>query len=202
MSNNRKYAIYGGTFDPIHIGHVLLADHAVKECGINKLIFMPAYVSPFKLDKKVTNGADRCRMIEAVLSFNSAFCLSRYELIKAGTSYTIETLRHWSSLLQGEVSFIMGFDSVLEVDRWYEGKEILRNYHLITAIRPDTDTQTGLAKIEAYRREYGARISLLDMEPVDASSTEIRRRIKEGESISDLVLPGVERYIRKHDLYK
>ena len=82
----RHYAIYGGSFDPIHKGHVALADSAVKECCIDKLIFMPAYMSPFKLDKKTTDGRDRCGMIEKVLKYNKAFCLSRYELNKGGPS--------------------------------------------------------------------------------------------------------------------
>ena len=87
----KKYGIYGGSFNPIHIGHVALADSAVRECGLDKLIFMPAYISPFKQDRKVTDGRDRCGMIETVLNTNRAFCLSTYELNREGPSYTIET---------------------------------------------------------------------------------------------------------------
>ena len=199
--DKRHYAIYGGSFDPIHIGHVALADSAVKECGIDKLIFMPAYMSPFKQDRKVTPGADRCGMIERVLKYNKAFCLSRYELNKGGPSYTIETLRHWSAMLDGKLSFVLGFDSAVQVDTWYEGPEILSNYHLITARRPDTDTAEGMRLIESFRKEYGADITVLDMEPVDASSTEIRENVREGRSISGLVLPEVEEYIIGHQLY-
>ena len=198
----RHYAIYGGSFDPIHIGHVALADSAVKECGIDKLIFMPAYMSPFKQDRKVTDGKERCCMIERVLKYNKAFCLSRYELNKGGPSYTIETLRHWDAMLDGKLSFVLGFDSVVQVDTWYEGPEILKNYHLITARRPDTDDSEGMQKIEQLRRDYGAEITVLDMEPVDASSTEIRENVKEGRSISGLVLPEVEEYIIEHKLYR
>lgn len=200
--HKRKYAIYGGSFDPIHIGHVSMADHAVKECGIDKLIFMPAYVSPFKQDRKVTDGKDRCGMIEAVLGYNKAFCLSRYELNKTGPSYTVETLRHWKTLLGGNLSFLLGFDSVVQLDTWYMGEEILRDYPLITARRPDTVDSTGMAKIAEFREKYNSDITLLEMEPVDASSTLIRKNIAEGKSISGLVLPGVEEYIYKHDLYK
>ena len=197
----RKYAIYGGSFDPIHIGHVAIADHAVRECGIDKLIFMPAYVSPFKLDRKVTEGKDRCGMIEAVLGYNKAFCLSRYELNKEGPSYTVETLRHWRSLL-GNISFVLGFDSVVQVDTWFQGEEILRDYPLITARRPDTDDSEGMNKIAMFREKYGADITVLEMEPIDASSTTIRNNVREGKSISGLVLPGVEEYIFEHNLYR
>jgi len=199
---SRHYAIYGGSFDPIHIGHVALADSAVRKCGIDKLIFMPAYMSPFKQDREVTDGKDRCGMIERVLKYNKAFCLSRYELNKIGPSYTVETLRHWRSMLDGQLSFVLGLDSAAQVDSWYEGPEILRDYHLITARRPGTDFDEVLSKIENLRSEYGARITVLDMEPVDASSTVIRNNIKEGRPVSGLVLPEVEEYIIEHQLYR
>jgi nicotinate-nucleotide adenylyltransferase len=202
MESRKKYGIYGGSFDPIHIGHIALAESAVRECGLDKLIFMPAYISPFKQDRHVTDGHDRCGMIEAALKINSAFCLSRYELNKKGPSYTVETLRHWKKLLDGELYFILGFDSAVQVDKWYEGEEILTDYHLLTARRPDTDYVKGLKILESFRRKYGARITVLDMLPVDASSTNIRNLIKEGKPITGLVPPGVEDYIIEHQLYK
>ena len=198
----KKYGIYGGSFDPIHIGHVALADSAVRECGLDKLIFMPAFISPFKQDRNVTDGHDRCGMIETVLKVNSAFCLSRYELNKKGPSYTVETLRHWKKLLDGELCFILGFDSAVQIDTWYEGEEILRNFHLITARRPDTDYTEGLRKIRFFREKYGANITVLEMLPVDASSTEIRDLAKAGKSIKGLVPQGVEEYIIEHKLYR
>ena len=202
MNNGKKYGIYGGSFDPIHIGHAALADSAVRECGLDKLIFMPAFISPFKQDRNVTDGHDRCGMIEAVLKENSAFCLSRYELNRKGPSYTIETLRHWDKLLDGDLCFVLGFDSAVQVDTWYEGEEILRNYHLITARRPDTDFNEGMRIIESFREKYGADITVMDMLPVDASSTNIRNLIKEGKPITGLVPPGVEEYIIEHKLYR
>ena len=202
MDKKKRYGIYGGSFDPIHIGHVALAENAVRECGLDKLIFMPAYISPFKQDRHVTDGRDRCRMIETVLKTNSAFCLSRYELNKQGTSYTIKTLRHWEKLLDGELFFILGFDSAVQIDTWFEGEEILKNYHLVTARRPDTDHAEGLKKIESFREKYGADIIVLNMIPVDASSTEIRNLIKDGKPLTGLVPPEVEEYIIEHKLYR
>ena len=200
--DKRHYAIYGGTFDPIHIGHLSLASHAVRECGIDKLIFMPAYVSPFKQDRKVTPGYHRVRMIEAVLKYDPAFCVSRYEIGKEGPPYTVETLRHWVSLLGGSLSFVLGYDSVIQSDTWYHGEEILRNYPLITARRPDTDDEAGLKKIQYLRDTYNADITVMEMEPVDASSSEIRRRVSAGESLGGMVPLEVERYIIEHDLYR
>ena len=202
MERGKKYGIYGGSFDPIHIGHVALADSAVRECGLDKLIFMPAYISPFKQDRHVTDGKDRCGMIDTVLATNSAFCLSRYELNKGGPSYTIETLRHWDKLLEGELHFVCGFDSAVQMDTWYEGTEILSKYPIITARRPDTDYAEGMKTIESFREKYGADITVLEMAPVDDSSTQVRNLVKEGKSIKGLVPPGVEEYIIEHKLYK
>ena len=202
MNEKRKYGIYGGSFDPIHIGHVALADSAVRECGLDKLIFMPAYVSPFKQNRKVTDGRDRCGMIQTVLRTNKAFRLSTYELQREGPSYTIETLRHWRKLLDGELCYVLGFDSVIQLDMWYEGEEILREYPLITARRPHTDDLEGMEIIEKFRSLYGSDITVLEMPPVDASSTIIRKLVSEGKPISGLVPEGVEEYIIEHKLYR
>ncbi len=198
----RKYAIYGGSFDPIHAGHVAMADHAVSECGIDKLIFMPAHISPFKQDRQVTDGRDRCGMIESILGHNKAFCLSRYEISKDGPSYTVETLRHWKSILDGPLYFLLGFDSVVQLDTWFMGPEIISSYPLITARRPGTYDADGMARIEEFRSKYGADITVMEMPPVDASSTEIRERVKAGKPITGLVMPQVEDYIISKGLYR
>lgn len=201
-TNSRHYAIYGGSFDPIHKGHIALADHAVRECGIDRLIFMPAYVSPFKQNRKTAPGKDRAAMIESILGYNKAFCLSRYELGKEGPSYTYDTIMHWKQLLNGKLSFILGFDSVIEIDSWYRGEEILREVSLITARRPYANDNDGWEKIKYYREKFGTETTLLEMEPVDASSTEVRMNVHSGYPISGIVAPEVERYIIEHDLYK
>ena len=199
---SKKYAIYGGTFDPVHIGHMALAESAVRECGLNKLIFMPDRVSPFKQGKETASGNDRYEMLRSVIKYNPAFTLSSYEIYKEGPSYTIETLEFWDDIVDGTLCFVLGFDSVLEVDRWRRGEDILKNYPLITARRPGSDDADGMAKIEELRTKFGADITVLEMDPVDASSTEIRRRIKSGESINGMVPPEVEEYIIEHKLYK
>ena len=201
-TNSRHYAIYGGSFDPIHKGHIALADHAVRECGIDKLIFMPAYVSPFKQNRKTAPGKDRAAMIESILGYNKAFCLSRYELGKEGPSYTYDTVMHWKQLLNGKLSFILGFDSVIEIDTWYRGEEILKEVSLITARRPYANDSDGWDKIKYYRKKFGTETTVLEMKPVDASSTEVRMNVHAGHPISDIVAPEVERYISEHDLYK
>ena len=201
-TSSRHYAIYGGTFDPIHKGHIALADHAVRECGIDKLIFMPAFISPFKQNRRTAPGKDRAAMIESILGYNKAFCLSRYEIGKEGPSYTYDTVMHWKQILDGKLSFILGFDSVIEIDTWYRGEEILKEVSLITARRPYANDSDGWNKIQYYREKFGTETTVLEMAPVDASSTEVRMNVHAGMPISDLVAPEVERYISEHDLYK
>ena len=201
-TSSRHYAIYGGTFDPIHKGHIALANHAVRECGIDKLIFMPAFISPFKQNRRTAPGKDRAAMIESILGYNKAFCLSRYEIGKEGPSYTYDTVMHWKQILDGKLSFILGFDSVIEIDTWYRGEEILKEVSLITARRPYANDSDGWNKIQYYREKFGTETTVLEMAPVDASSTEVRMNVHAGMPISDLVAPEVERYISEHDLYK
>jgi nicotinate-nucleotide adenylyltransferase len=105
-------------------------------------------------------------------------------------------------MLDGELCFVLGFDTAVEVDTWYHGPEILSKYHLITAKRPDTDYESGLETLERFRREYGAEITVMDMEPIDASSTRVRELAKEGRPLEGLVLPEVEEYIIEHKLYR
>lgn len=197
-----KYAIYGGTFDPIHVGHIALAKAAVDELSLDKLIFMPAYISPFKMDSKASDGKDRCAMIETVLPIDKAFCLSEYELKKGGeASYTIETLKHFDRETDAKLYFVLGFDAIVNIDKWYKGEEILSNYTLVTGRRPDTDDKDGIRTIQGFRERYGADIRVLDMEPVDAASSEIRERIRNDQPISGMVTPEVEAYIKEHGLY-
>lgn len=199
-----KYAIYGGSFDPIHRAHVLLADTAVKQLGLNELYFMPANVSPFKLDTvgNQTSAADRFAMIEGILHYNSAFRISDYELKKEGPSYTIETLDYWNNNKDGNLYFILGLDSIVEIEKWYHGVDILRKYTLVTNVRPGSDISVANDKISEYRAKYGAEIHMLNMPPMDVSSTDIRNNIAEGISIADLVMPETEEYISEHNLYK
>lgn len=196
-----RYAIFGGSFDPVHIGHLKLAMAAVEEMDIDKLFLMPNYISPFKQDSKVTATEDRVAMAELLLPYNEAFVVSTYEVDRSGPSYTSETLSHFREILDGELYFVLGFDSVLTIDKWHCAEELME-YPMITGRRPGTEDAEGLAKIEELNRKYGADITVLTIEPFDASSTEIRQRVREGKSTEGLLLPEVRKYIDDHSLYR
>lgn len=197
----KNYAIFGGSFDPVHIGHLRLAMAATEEFKLDELILMPNYVSPFKLNSKVTGVADRVAMAKLLLPYNDAFSVSTYEVERTEPSYTIETLAHFRDSLDGKLYFILGFDSIMTLDKWYMAEELMK-YPMITGRRPGTMDDEGFRKIEEYKERFGADITVLDIEPFDASSTHIRELVREGESTEGLLLREVREYIDEHALYK
>ena len=197
-----KIAIFGGTFDPIHLAHIRLAETAVNELYLDKVIFMPNAVSPFKLDAKISSGADRCNMIELAIQGNPQLELTRYEIEKQGISYTYETLIELSRIYSSRLYFILGYDSVVAIDKWHRGANILREFPLITALRPGTENEIGKNKIREYRELYSAEIHILRMPPIDCSSSAIREACRAGNPLTGLVDEKVEEYIIANELYK
>ncbi|HHW95243.1 MAG TPA: nicotinate (nicotinamide) nucleotide adenylyltransferase [Mogibacterium sp.] len=202
MLSKKKYAIYGGTFDPVHMAHIILADIAVKEIGLDELIFMPAYISPFKQDTPTSSGENRYNMITKILNFNPAFRVSDYEFTLKSPSYTINTLEYFDDLDYNKLYFLLGFDSLMEIESWHRGTDILIKFPLLTGYRPGTVKNDVISKIEYFREKYNAEINVLDMPPLDISATDIRRRILNGYSIKGLVHPKVEEYIFDNKLYQ
>ena len=197
-----KYAVYGGSFDPIHRAHVTLAYYATRELDLDELYFVPAYVNPFKQGRKTTPGADRIKMIESILHYDQSFRVSDVEVKKEGPSYTYETLKYFSDNIDGELHFVCGWDSLLEIENWYHGEDLLTDYNLVTARRPGSDDQEGMEKIKYFREKYGTLVYVLDFPPIDLSATQIRNNVSEGKPISEMVLPEIEEYIVEHNLYK
>ena len=198
----KKIAIFGGTFDPIHIAHITLAKTALNELGLDKLVFMPNSVSPFKLDAKISSAEHRCNMIELVIASDERLDMTRYEIEKKGISYTYDTLSELSAIYDAHLYFVLGYDSVVAVDSWYRGTDILSEFALITAVRPGIVDTWGTQKIAEYREVYDAAIHILHMPPIDCSSSQIRALCKKSESITGLVDANVEEYIIKNGLYK
>ncbi len=198
----RKTAIFGGSFDPIHLGHLRLALAAIRECSLDRLILMPNYISPFKTDRKHTSCEMRCEMAETLLHYDPALEVSRYEIRLHDLSYTYETLRHFRVRFGSAPAFIIGFDSVINIDTWYHGEDLIREFPLIAARRPDTEDGEAFEKIRTYRDLYDADITVLEVEPFDASSTQIRSAVREGKDVSALLPPEIIQYIEQHGLYK
>jgi len=200
----RKIGIIGGTFDPVHYGHLILAEHIRAEAGLDEVIFIPAMVPPHKQELAITSSSHRFNMAALAVSTNSRFSVSDIEIKAKSISYTIETLKKLDILFQGEalLSFLIGADTVLEIEKWYKFKELLASYDFIVGSRPGYLEKKISAQIANLNEKYNARVSRVVIPEVDISSTEIRNRIKMGKSIKYLTPESVENYIIENGLYR
>ncbi len=200
----KRLGIYGGSFNPIHIGHIKAANAFYDEMKLDELIIMPTAVSPFKTDDPDNDPYERLKMVNAAFENSDRNILvSDYEIEKGGKSYTYLTLEHFSSP-ENELYFLMGTDMLLSLDGWKNPDIILKLATVCHIRREDIDSETEKAIEEAksrYESEYNAKIIDLVSKPFEVSSTEIRNAVKEGKSISGLVTPEVENIIKNDKLY-
>ncbi|MGC8766331.1 MAG: nicotinate-nucleotide adenylyltransferase [Brevinematia bacterium] len=187
-----KIAIFGGTFDPIHIGHLIVAEFSVDFFGLDKVIFVPSKVSPFKVGKSCFfSDEDRLKMIELAIEGNPRFEVSDFEIKRDEISYTYITVKHFLNVYKGnELFLIIGGDTFEGFTKWKEYKYILENVKLI--VYPRLGYSLEIPKeIEVYRN----KITFLEVPLIGISSTLIRQRIENAMSIRYLVRENVYEYI-------
>ena len=204
--SKRFTAIFGGTFDPIHFGHLRLAEKVIEEDLADEIMFVPAGKPPHKLDKPISSGKHRLEMVKLVLNEYPEFSVSDYEIVnQRKTSYTINTLRALQAAFpERRFRLMMGMDNFLSLDTWHKFQEIVSNYELIIFTRPEI-RRISLAKItEKFGNKLTSKLekSIIDTVDVDISSTAIRKRVENEEELSGLVMPSVAEYIRENGLYK
>lgn len=196
----RKIGIMGGTFDPIHFGHLVAAEEAYFALGLSEVIFVPTGQPFHKSSRKVSPPEQRYTMTMLATLDNPHFRLSRVEIDRGEPSHTIDTLRemrHWYPPNSVTFYFITGLDAVLSIDEWREPEAIAKVSRVVAVSRPGYSTE-GLVKLpEEIRRS----IIPLEIPLLAISSTEIRRRVAEGRSIRYLVPWPVEHYIYKNGMY-
>jgi nicotinate-nucleotide adenylyltransferase len=192
--------IFGGSFDPVHNAHIKLAEHAYKELGLSKVIFIPAYLQPFKVDKEVTNEVHRINMLELATKEYPYFEVSDIEVKMGGKSYTARTLTELKKEYD-ELYFILGADSYLSLARWYMPEVIFKQATIACAIRDDVDMDLLKKKSEEYRKEFQGNTAFLKMPRTDISSTDLRGRLSKGEKPLDLISEDVYAYIKENGLY-
>jgi len=186
-----KIGILGGTFNPIHIGHLILAEEAREKLKIDKIIFVPAYLPPHKDNLDIASASHRFEMVKLAIRGNKYFVASDLEIKRDSRSYTIDTVREFrKSYPQDDLYFIIGSDLLNYLDDWKDLSEIIKIVSFIVATRPGY----ALEKIPSH-------ISTLPIRAVDISGFEIRRAIKEKKSFRYLVPEAVYRYIVKEKLY-
>lgn len=200
----KKIGILGGTFDPVHLGHINLAIDAKAQAGLDKVIFVPAKLQPFKLDKNVTAGEHRLAMIKEAIDGIDGLEVSPYELEAEGISYTYLTVRAMKKRFgtDARLYFITGTDSFLKIETWKNAEELIRSCSYIIGTRPGYRKQELDICIERIRRDYNTEVINIDNTQFDISSTEIRKRLESGLPCSDLIPEKTERYITANGLYK
>lgn len=196
-----RLGIMGGTFDPIHHGHLVAAEAAFDMLELDLVVFMPAGSPAFKQDKQVSSGEDRYAMTLLATSDNPHFVASRFEVDREGITYTAETLTLLRHLYPDNVSFyfITGADAIAEVLKWRDAATIARLAHLVGATRPGYDLQAAQQAFEAS--PYDFDVTYLEIPALAISSSYLRGRVKEGKSLRYLTPDVVTGYIHKHGLY-
>ena len=195
-ANEQRIGVMGGTFDPIHHGHLVAAEEARHGFDLDRVLFVPVGAPWQKSHEHVSPAPDRVAMVELAIADNAAFELSRVDVDRDGPTYTIDTLRALASDRPGaELFFVTGADAILEILTWKDPQEALRLATFVAVTRPGHD----LAGLRSLGIED--RVVLLEIPALAISSTDIRARVADGRPIRYLVPAPVERYIRDHGLY-
>jgi nicotinate-nucleotide adenylyltransferase len=211
----RGIGVLGGTFDPVHNGHLVLAEAARREFALARILFIPAAQPPHKLGEPISPFHHRAAMLDLALVGHPVFGVSRMEEKRPGPSYSVDTLRELRTDLGWEqpLYFIIGSDAFAEITTWKNFNELFRYADFLVAERPDTapghlddflSRQPGFSRDPAgvcWHHPLGARLYPLPVDAFPVSATTIRRKIRQGQTIQGLVPPPVEAYIRQHRLY-
>jgi nicotinate-nucleotide adenylyltransferase len=198
-----KLAIMGGTFDPIHIGHLVTAEEVRHEFGIDKVLFIPTGHPPHKSHVHMTTGEHRYLMTVLATAANPNFDVSRIEIEREGVTYTIDTIKELKKIYGDSVRlyFITGADAVHQILTWKNSSELLRICEFVAVTRPGYKTEELKKKVDSIRDEFGDHIHFLEVPALAISSSNIRERRQNLKPIKYLVPEVVENYIIKHQLY-
>jgi nicotinate-nucleotide adenylyltransferase len=220
-----RAGLFGGTFNPIHKGHLMVAEQVLERFSLDRLYIIPCREPPHKSPDYLAPAADRVRMVRLALPADSRYCLSEVEIDRSGPSYTIDTVTHFAdTVVPGATLFlVMGMDAFLEIHTWKRWLELFEQVQLVVVTRQlegqgDADTDRSIMdesirtrlpgdytydeKDSCWQDVHGACIHLLQILPVAVSSSQVRRRLKAGKAVADLVPPAVKAYIEKKELYR
>lgn len=193
-----KICLFGGTFDPPHVGHLIIAETIKESERFDKMIFVPAFHPPHKDDSNLSSIEDRLEMLRLSVNHDETFELSDIEIERGGISYTIETVRELKQrygLTKRHIYFLMGSDALLQFHRWKDHLSILKECRVLVATRP------GFRSSRISPNIMG-QIRFANMPQFEISSSQIRRRVRDRKTIRYMVLDPVWEYIRKHKLYE
>ena len=199
----RKIGILGGTFNPIHNGHLQIAQQAKDYLSLDEMFLMPSGNSYMKKASEILSGEIRSEMVQLAVEEYEGMYLSKMEVNRSGATYTYETLQLLHQQYpETEFYFLVGGDSLFSISNWKNPDMIFQHWTLVVATRDDKTSDCLKQQMAMLKREFQAEIILLPEHLITISSSDIRERIKKGQSIEGLVPPKVDEYIRKNRLYE
>lgn len=199
-----KLGIMGGTFNPIHNGHIEMAEIAADVFSLDDIMLLPTGSPPHKTNEDILSKYERYELcLLSAARYDNIF-VSSIEIDREGYTYTIDTLKELEKIygLRDEVYFIIGGDTVFKLEKWKNFREVFSRCKFIAFGRAGMDLSDIIKKIEFLKTEYAADIKLITAAILDIASKELRETIKNGGSVSGLIPPEAESYIKNHNLYK
>ncbi len=216
-----RIGLFGGTFNPIHIGHITVSAEIKKAFELDRIIMVPSAIPPHKKSKEIADAGDRLEMTRLAVSNLEGYHVSDVEIKRSGPSYTVDTINHFKKILSADVSLylILGIDAFLEIDTWMSYKELFTMLPLIVMSRPEKSNIVTLEHLESYvlnkisegyafQKEENRFVDnryqpiyVFNVTPCTISSTDIREKIRKRKPIEELVPENVENYIRDKGLY-
>ena len=203
LKKARSICVMGGTFDPIHYGHLVTAEAVRYEYGIEHVLFMPTGHPPHKENNEVSNSQHRYLMAVLATASNPYFDVSMIEMNRGGYTYTIDTIHELHEICSPttEIYFITGADAVSQIITWKDAGELLKLCTFIAVTRPGYNKEKLFHRVQALKDNYASRIHFLEVPALAISSSDIRMRVQQGMPIKYLLPKTVEEYIYKYKLY-
>lgn len=204
--NRRRFGILGGTFDPIHFGHLVVAEEVYAALELDEMVFVPAGVPPHKPNRKITPAEQRLAMVELAIASNPHFRISRVDIDRPGPSYTVDTLRllreQWGE--QTDIYFVIGWDSLEDLLTWHDPAGILAQLAYLVAVQRPGHTEHAGYRDALEQRLPGIkeRLQVVRVPQLDISATDLRQRVRQGRPIKYQLPESVEQYIVEHGLYR
>ena len=198
----KKYGIFGGSFNPIHYGHLMICEYIKEEMGLDKVIFIPTGNPPHK--ELELSAEDRYEMVRLAISPNPDFEISDIETTRVKMSYTVDTIRELKKIYKKEkLYFLIGLDSLFQLKTWMKIGDLSQEIEFVVALRPGyLDKEEINKEIDFLRENFGTKINLIKTPLYEISSTDLRDRIREGKSLRYLIPKKVLDYIEESGFYK
>lgn len=198
----RNVGIMGGTFDPVHNGHIQVAKCAKEQYHLNEIWFMPSKIPPHKRTQKISSEKDRMQMVCLAIDGIPGFVASDFELHRSEITYTAHTMRLLKEKYPNTAfSFIMGGDSFFQFENWFHPEEIVKYTKILATGRDGVSKEAMLQRKRELTKKFHGEFELIDMEDFIVSSSSIREMIKNGEAVDSLLPAKVADYIKLHNLY-